>query len=239
MTKNIIALLLLAILPTSFLSGCSAGIQTFDLIHNKQVIENVSCGTADSYTYDHASEGYYKGFAADVHSQINLDNHTRLSADDIAYIAWLVNDTAVNKGQWESGVPVSWQKSALQRMLAHTHVIVAVDNAHLQNIWKTPTYQKLLARMTLSRYACFEPLNNTWFFTIVGKRFYKKDIDTVTHEMMHLVSRVYYGEFDDEHAYPTLWKKLSDNSLQAQFIKRYFPATTPVLKQLRATQGNS
>jgi hypothetical protein len=175
------------------------------------------CGTAESYTYSQKAEGYHKGFVSEVHSQIDLKKADVLPADDVAYLAWLVNDTVKKRGNL-----ANWKQTALQQMLAHTHVIVAVNNDYLQAIWKNPTEETLNARMAQSRYACFEPVNNSWFFTVIAERFKKSGVNTIVHEMMHVVALVSYGELDSDHSLVSLWTKNSkEKSLQWKVLHRY------------------
>lgn len=176
------------------------------------------CNTGDSYTYEYKYEGHFKGYEATIHSQVKLGKNY-FSATDIAEISKIVVETAKDRFR---GLE-SRRYDALQRMFSHTHVIVVVDNEHLYQVWGKeagPSEQPLLARTTKSKYACWQAVNNTYFFTIVEKSFNNKlNADTVVHEMTHIAGRVLFDDYDVDHDSPLLWDEYDDRYSLQQMVE--------------------
>lgn len=184
-----------------FVGSCSSSLQKFSHeVGPRAFNRNTMCNTAESYTYEYEYHGYFKGYEAIIHSQVELDE-TNFSATDIAEISWTVVQTAKDRFR---GLE-HWRYTALQQMFSHTHVIVTIDNDYLHSVWNNDNGKRLLARTTRSKYACWEPVNNTWFYTIVEKAFKKTNPDTVVHEAMHIVGRVLFDSYNTKHDSALLW----------------------------------
>jgi hypothetical protein len=184
-----------------FVGSCASTLQKFSHeVGPRNFNRNPLCNTAESYTYEYEYHGYFKGYEAVIHSQVELDE-TNFSATDIAELSWIIIQAAKDRFR---GLDY-WRYVALQKMFAHTHVIVTVDNDHLHAVWGSDPNSPLLARTTRSIYSCWEPVNNTWFYTIVKKSFNRIDPDTVVHEAMHIVGRVLFDDYNVKHNSVLLW----------------------------------
>lgn len=185
---------------------------------NDHVVPNF-CNTATSYDFEEAYSGTYKGYHATIHSQVYLDKN-QATATDVAKMAWAVK--MASEQQWIGDYSKERQ---ITNMLKTVHVIVARDNNELQRMWgHTKTRQRLNGRMGLTEDSCFKPFNDTFFFTIRSERMYKKDMRTVSHEMMHAVSLAITNknDADDWHANPEFWEELSEDSLESKALKIYY-----------------
>ena len=209
-------------LVVSVLSLCSfscVGDENYTYVHpERRVISDRGCWTARNYGYNYQEIAKYDFFESTVHSQVALEKNFA-TAIDVARMAWSIEQAVKNK--WYSDYK---KQRDVMAILSHTHVIIAKDNEHLQQIWgHARIKQKLNGRMMLSTYSCFEPVNDTFFFTIVSSRFYKKDLGTVSHEMVHAASAaMFQRDADDDHVNMDLWKELSDNSVEAKALKIFY-----------------
>lgn len=173
------------------------------------------CLTTKKYFYDYPYAGNYQNFSVLIHSQVKLDN-LYFSANEIAHLNSVIYQTALKKfGSNKDLDPKKFQE--LKNYLQDVHIIVAVDEEHLHNLWADGNEKDLtyIARTTITEDACFSHQNKTWFYTILRSRFLKHDIDTMVHEAMHIVSFVLFGDKDVDHVDPRFWDELDErNSLQ-------------------------
>ncbi len=221
-----------AVLAAVVVSSCGGNPPKYTYMHPQRNQENPSfgdCQTARTYGYTEAQSGEFDGFRATVHSQVKL-NHKLLTAEDVAQLAWASYHSTDKK--WPFLYLPKDEKEKVYQMLSDTHVIVAKNNDELQRVWGPHSLDFVVnGRMLESHRACFEPVNNTYFFTIVADRYTKKDIRTLTHEMAHAVSAALFsGNADPEHLNPDLWEEKSDVSVESGAIRIYnnlHPMQTP------------
>lgn len=190
------------------------------------------CITSEGYSYKYEYQGYYRGYQSTIHSQIALtDGHH--AADDVAEIGFLVVQEAKKRFPRVEG----WRHKALSLMMQHTHVIVTVDYKYLKPLWKRDLGKTLVARTTLSSSACFQPQNNTWFYTITAKGF-ETTCDTPIHEAMHIASYVLHGDLQPDHDSSLYWDEHNPFSLQ-QLVEDEWVKKRPgrFLKQRNRLRG--
>lgn len=215
------ALLSLLLLLTSC-SSINRSPVAYSHIQQARTAETKKCYSADSYGYEFSQTGEFNGFVATVHSQVSLEKSGKLDANHVAAIAWSVYSATYKK--WPLNYLTKDKREKIYNMLANTHVIVATDNEELQKVWgRHRTKTNLNGRMMLSSQACFEPVNNTYFFAVRADRFNRSDITTLTHEMSHAVSAALFaGDADPYHKNPDLWKEKSkENSIDSIAVAVY------------------
>ena len=211
-------LICLLILLSTGLACAGHNLNTFPtVVGARKVPSKITCTTAPGYTYLERDTGAWLGYETEIHSQVALtDKH--FSPEDVSRIMRSVVATAIRK--FPDVEP--WRHTALHSVFQRTHVIVTPGNDHLQALWKKKLKPELAARVTLTRHACFQPVNNTWFFTIDQKYFKRKTSDTVVHEAMHVVSVVLFDDWQSKHDSPKFWDELDKGgSLQAEVEYRW------------------